>query len=824
MPLFNQATNLNTGRSSLTPSVTYYAGIKAPKAPDVTLPKANQSFNIDLSRIGDAMIAAKESETRLGLAAVEMEENLRNAERDRRLKIDLANLEQDREDARQDKRLAMEWQKAQLSAATSLEKLKYQKQSAAKDQTKALANLSLSSDRELREKYIDYTQGNLSELEWNSILNDKINKIAVNTGANVQDLYTVANSIGYKQGFGTTVQANVDEAKTLRNQQLTQDISIGGVLYPQASESDKAAYGAEFRESVQNTINMNRIIATSDEPVAVDMAKRILVNNQDKMIDSVMLRSMTDVYNNMRNTSNPVEFLEASKDFIAQDLSTNTGSDYGQLRRRVDAMFKSYGVDNTLKDITTWAEDNKKFSENAYNTYLTQYKQGVIKNSPMLRAAVAFGSDFIKGLPESRQEAFYSVMANQLIGNVQANTQWTDENGDKHLGWKWSGQIGPTQTFENQYVAEIADELGMTPVGAVYYLAQEGINNAPEALRNNKMMPQDGADLVDKTTRTLSGNPNPNLSNEGLNTDQVLTINENVLRACESGACTPEKLHQVSEAMPKGTQKDYTHDVELLWSGTYKLGRYLGGKENQTVFEQNMRYLNPDNLTKKEILTLLKKDASDIDASKWQLKNTIQWYTVKDDKVYIDYTQRGALKTGGKELQNKATLVRNDMVRAGLTPEEQVLQYKRYFPNMLSYNPGYGDSLLPEWMQDGLTVLQQATMEKGAKVDTQLASILSRAGKEEPEEAGEVEANAIDMVTKEPIYTVVAEPDEIKTTDGIQYGVKIDDGQITIDLGKDIFRTILPLDISEEELVANLKNSPEETVQKYNMEWARKTE
>lgn len=727
MPLFNQQTNLS-GRGNA-PSVTYYAGIKAPNAPDITLPKATGGFNIDLSRIGDAMIAAKESETKLGLAAVEMEQNLRNAERDRQLKINLATMEQDREDARQDKRLAMEWQKAQLSAATSLEKLKYQKQNAAKDQTKALANLSLSSDKELREKYIDYTNGKLNELEWNSILNDKINKIAVNTGANVQDLYTVANSIGYKQGFGSTMQANIDTEKTLRNQQLTQDISIGGVLSPQASESDKAAIGAEFREATQNTINMNRIIATSDSPMEVDMAKRILVNNQDKLIDTVMLRSMTDVYNQMRNTSNPVEFLEASKDYIAQDISSSTGSDYGQVRRRTDAMFKMYGVDNTLKDITTWAEDNKKFSENAYNTYLTQYKQGVIKDSPMLRAAVAFGSDFIKGLPLDRQEAFYSVMANNLIGNVQGNTQWTDENGDKHIGWKWSGQIGPTQTFENQYVSEIADELGMTPVGAVYYLAQEGIKNAPEALKNNRMMPQDGADLVDKTTRTLSGDPNQNLSNEGLSEDQTLKIQENVLRACESGVCTPEQIHQISEALPKGPQRDFVKDVEDTWSGAYKLGRYLGGRERSARFVQTMNYLNPDNLTKAEIKSMLGQKVSEEDANKWQLKNTIQWYTIKDGKVYIDYTQRGLITTGGKELQAKATFIRNVMTRAGLTPEEQVQQYKRYFPNLLSYDPGYGDSIVPDWMRDAYSILQQETIERGAKVDTQLASLLGKASR-----------------------------------------------------------------------------------------------
>lgn len=55
MPLYNQATTLNSGRGNFAPSVSYYAGIKAPDQPAIHLPKANAVFNIDLNSIGHAM-------------------------------------------------------------------------------------------------------------------------------------------------------------------------------------------------------------------------------------------------------------------------------------------------------------------------------------------------------------------------------------------------------------------------------------------------------------------------------------------------------------------------------------------------------------------------------------------------------------------------------------------------------------------------------------------------------------------------------------------------------------------------------------------------
>ena len=751
MPLNKQVTTLNSGRGNFAPSVSYYAGIKAPNQPSIHLPRQDASFNIDLSSIGNAMIAAKESETKLGLAAVEMEENLRNAERDRQFKLDLLKKEQAYEDARQDKKLAMDLQIAKLNNATELEKLKYSKSKAIKDQTKAMANLALSSDKELRQRYVDYANGNLGELEWSTLLNEKINSIAVNTGANVQDLYTMAAALDYKQGLGATIQANVDEEKTLRNNQLTQDISLGGTLNPQASESDKAAIGAEFRESVQNTVNMNRILSNPESTqMEKDMARRILNNNQDKLIDTYILRAMTDINNNMRNQNNPVEFLEASKDAVALTIANNTGSDYGQVRRRTDAMFKLYHIDGTLKDITDFAKDDSAYLNNAYSAFINQYRIGTLKDAPMLRAAVAFGSDFIKGLPESGQEAFYNVMANSLIGNIQKNYTWTDEAGTQHTGYRWIRRGNEPLSYDNMYVSELADELGMTPMGAVYYLASESMKEAPTSLRTHKMMPEDGNTLLQNTVMTLSGNPNKDLSAAGMTPEQVLAVQNNIDTCVQSGNGTPQQIHAFSETLPEPYKTSARH-LENKWSGAAKLGRFLGGGKDAAYFYESVQYMNPVNLTLAEIKSALGKSVTEKDKNSLQLKNTQSFYTIKDGRVYIDFTQQGFLiRTGTEELQKRATYVRHQLERAGLTVEEQVDFYDRFYPNMTNVDPRAGD-ILPIWLQDAFSIMQDYTIGRGAVIDTQFASWLDNKNKEW------LNKNASDTMTADEAFNAMAE-------------------------------------------------------------------
>lgn len=93
MSIFNQQTNLSA-RGNFAPGVSYYAGIKAPRAPNVSLPKANASFNIDLSRIGDAMIQASRDkrDTDIAIAKIDaVNKEKAAAAAEKQLKIDMSN-------------------------------------------------------------------------------------------------------------------------------------------------------------------------------------------------------------------------------------------------------------------------------------------------------------------------------------------------------------------------------------------------------------------------------------------------------------------------------------------------------------------------------------------------------------------------------------------------------------------------------------------------------------------------------------------------------------------------------------------------------------
>lgn len=819
MPLFNQATNLQ-GRGNFAPGVTYYAGIKAPDQPHVHLPKQDAHFNIDLSRIGDAMIAAKEAEMKLGIAALESEQSMREAEKDRQLKLDLYKMEDARARELKDKELAMNWQIANLKNDTELLRLQKEKQNSLKDQTKSLANLALAKDTELRDWYVDWSNGKMDQLDWEARLNNKITTIATNTGANIQDLYTAAGSMGYKVGMGSVAQGVVDTEKTIREQQLTQDITIGGILSPQASESEKATIGAQFRENAQFVIDMNRILADPNSTqMEKDMAKRVLERNQDNMIDTVMLRAMTDVNNNMRDSKNPVEFLEASKDVIASDIASNTGSDYGQVRRRTDAMFKMHGVDKTLTDITTWAENNSKYSKNAYDTYMSQYKMGEIKNSPMLRAAVAFGPEFIRGLSPELQEAVYGTMSYSLIGTVQPNYSWTDTKGNEHKGWRWNSIDYPSQTFENDYIAQVADEMGLTPEGAVYWLSAKAIKETPQALMSDRMMPEDGLNVTRKALMNATGNPNSDLNLYGLTAKQASEIDNNISTCVDANNCTPQQIHRVSEALPE-PQKTAVKNYENIMSASYKLGKYIGGADDSARFHEMANYLNPDNINLEVIKNIIGSSVNPGDKNRLQLKNTVQYYTIKDGRVYIDYSQQGSLKTGNEELAKAATYVRRTLETAGLNTEEQVAWYKQHYPNMV-----YVDQVDKSILTDAFSYFQDKTIGAGARTDTQFASWLDKKNKEflEGNRYGELQTEKEETEpTNIWIDTSTGKPGNIKRTpredwrddtwNEIPYSYSWNGDFLNIQFGDDLL--VVKTSASPEQVLEDYTNDPE-TLKEY---------
>lgn len=853
MPLYQNATNLQ-GRGNFAPGVSYYAGIKAPTPAAPRIEKGSYNFNIDLAPIGNAMIAAKDSETKLAMSAMEMEQNQRNADLDRQLRLDIANMEDARmRDINRDK-LAMDWQIAELNNATELEKLKYTKSKDAKDQTKALARLALSRDEELRDKYIDRVNGSVSELEYNTFLNKKINEISTATGSDPQDLYTVAASIGYTQGFGNELKAQEETAKKIREQQLTDDIALGGILNPSATAADKAATGAAFRQDLNNTSNLYKIANnTTGEygPTAQAMGQRLFEQSADNLVTMSALNTMRTVQNNIPHSSNPTAFVETSKQALTDFLSQQTGVSYNDMRRRVDAVYALENVEGTLTNTLNMAQDNAQFQANVYNAYLNQSRFGAIKNSPMLRASVMFGNEYVAGLEGEERDAIYQVMGSHLIGNVTENYEWVDSDGEKHRGWRWQTAYGDDRKFENAEVDFISEKLGFSsPVAAVYWLAGQAMNAAADGIKKNTVLEEDASNVVNNAVSTISGNPNIDHSYNGLTPEQRVTISNNIHSACKTGTCDLTRLHTMSNNMQEGPRKQGIIDIENYLSGVYLLGEYLGGGSKKLKFQQAVEYISPNNLTLKEFNEAIGKPVEAGDDNSFKLKKSVQWYTIgKDGNVYIDFTERGLITSGEKQRQFASTYVRNTMKRAKLNTDQQVAVYKRYYPDMLPYDPGYGDGMLPSWMRDAYSIMQQETVENGAALDTQFASYVSKMADKtattEPvieqekiptaeeafemymnrrsseENKNEVEANGINMLTKEAEHIRSVEGWEDKSVDGIKYKTYTEDGVLHILIGNDTFAFEFPLNKTEEELVADLKNNPKETVETLNGSWSR---
>ena len=92
MPLYNQVTSLQS-QGRFAPGVQYYAGVKAPRRNDFKLPKADSSFNIDLSRIGDALLRVEELKYDAEQKQLAREDRIRELEfEDKRIR-ELADLD-----------------------------------------------------------------------------------------------------------------------------------------------------------------------------------------------------------------------------------------------------------------------------------------------------------------------------------------------------------------------------------------------------------------------------------------------------------------------------------------------------------------------------------------------------------------------------------------------------------------------------------------------------------------------------------------------------------------------------------------------------------
>ena len=753
MPLYNRQTKLQ-GRGNFAPGVEYYAGIKAPIPSAPSLPKSEAVFNIDLSRIGDAMIAAKDSETKLGIAAIEMEQNMRNAEKDRQLKLDIANMEDARTREMKDKDLAMQWQIASMKNATEREKMQQTKETSLKDQSKYYAQMELSTDEELRNWYIDRSSKKMSSMEWETKLNKKINEVALKyPGVSLQDLYTYAGSMGMKTGIGSDIQNSIEEEKKLKEKNWEIVYNVGDKMTPNATTAEeKYKRGLEFLNSYDE---VNKVIAWENTPGTTDYEKATLNDiknkNLDNQINSLVIPKLRQVEQELPRQEDPIAFWQATKMAIANELKSMYPTiSPSEINTRLDILSANEGLDRTFENVKQYSKDNSEYAEQTLKYLKNSHNIDIMKKgNDIQRAAVAQnGMPFFTALPARTQEFLAETTLAETIGDLSDNFKWTDEKGQEQTGWKYTNTKGYTAYITDAEAYKYQQEHGFTnPRAAVYDYFSKAIKGISKSVENNSMLPADAETATKKVYSTLTGNPKLDNNFGWMNDPDYYQYSENIKRCVDSNKCTVNDLKAIADEVAKKKNIEPDYNLALQHSAVYKLGK-AGIKDAD--FKQKANDMNPINLTGHDIALMTGHTEEEYQKNKsmWdniRIKDTQMYYqTDKAGNIVIDYTQNGWFHVGTETLRDRRNDVASVLIKY-LSPEEQLAWYKAEFGNLVEKKDANAS-----WLKDFVTFLQDETIGTLAKADTAALSVVADLANSVGLDAKNIQEISSDLVQVSP--------------------------------------------------------------------------
>lgn len=755
MPLYNQATNLQ-GRGNFAPGVKYYAGIKAPKQPDVTLPKATGGFNIDLSQIGNAMIAAKESETKLGMAAIEMEQDLQQAEKERQFRLELTKMEQEGQDRRLDKELATRWQIESMKNDTELLKIKKQKEAEEKDYRLEQAGDELIRNEKLKQAYIDYQNDPSSnELNFQLVRNEVLADIARKHNVKVSNLQTIANN-AYSYGSGINYELAKTESKKYQEEGFNVTKSIAQTAFPDLYSNNPEA-------AMQSATNLQTSIAAvkqwkqieaengNDNPHISAWARNQIDSNIKNIALETILDNMKATKNAIRNVEDPAIFVDRQKAIATQSIASITGLSTGEVRPIVDGVYATSNIDATINDIYTRSEGSSKLQDNLFNAAIKSGRREMLENgSAPLQAMITLGNlPVFNALPKVTQENVALIVASELFGSTRP---YADEDGTR-------GQIF---TYRNQSIKltdaelnDISQQLGLDikkpdQVALIYGSQMLKNNRLNSQISNEEISYKDAGEVWHNTVRLATGNNDPDLKLYNVSVNDLDQLQKNVMNNCNVDKICPVENILKSIPYKKGTPE---YDDALTIGNSLMATRRLGTFYNETQMtkiNQDLNYVShPVNITGKDVAKFKGEDYNK-DPDKWDnysLKDTVISYKIDGDIVKLNYYQNGWFKTGGTELGKKLDNLEQVMSNAKVPVEEQVAYYKKMIPNIVE------DSTVEKSITREIgTKAQEFTLDTAAKADTKLASSLA---------GSEIGDDFIEYATEE----LVKSAEEINTKD-----------------------------------------------------------
>lgn len=788
MPLQKKATTLSSGRGNFAPSVTYYAGIKAPNQPAVHLPRQDASFNIDLRPIGDAIIRTQELEIKKQDAEAERAFRQSLADQEDKRYRDIEALRDARErdfhtdDYNQKQRqLEIDEYNALSNYDIELRKLLREEEKdkieSVTDNDKKLSNsLMNEADIYIRKAQLrtqqdpSYTREMAQDDVYNYVTSLQSNYPEYIDQAKMSD--TISR---YGFGFGgnkeAAEKAQFNEANALENQYQAAKEQIPGLRNRPDAQARKM-----YQDTIAQIDAYQKYKKIIDNPYTSLQQKEIAFSDMKNAgINMARLGTLNKIYEFATKEVRSGDYtnytaLETSlRNSVVNSLASSV--EYKDAQDYYDIAKERMGVNAFLESYNQYHKTNAEVTDNITTDMLNTINGEYLFTIPAWRVYKALGGN-VNSIVQT-DPLFARNLGNQVLSIVKSNGVTYNENTKTYTYQNKEYTI--TDVLEAQRLYGVSD-----PYAAVTLAAVAEAKNMPT-------MVEQGLATDDNV-------------NDSIDTEFSLVTKPGQISTAEDATTVLNNLRS------SGFREN------LLWC------RKRTGTKDGTRF--CMTAIGLEKQLNDSLLTDYTRALSNTKSS-FGLPDTIGIKLTNGNGIELGFIDnRINISDDNFKVLNRV-VNRLNSSHSDVSQDAKIAHLRLFdgLKNIPVLDSSYTGPFITK------PAVEQKMMGKVFETDKKISQVYSEVTNklEDTKESGEIKANAIDMVTKKPIYTVVAKPDEIKTTDGIQYGVKINEGQITIDLGKDIFRTSLPLDISEEELVANLKNNPEETVQRYDMEWARKT-
>lgn len=389
MPLYNRVTSLQS-QGRFAPGVQYYAGVKAPRRNDFTLPKADASFNIDLSKIGDALLRVEELKYDAEQKQLAREDRIRELEfEDKRLR-DLADLDrQYKYDA-----LGVTREGNYLDFAAAMARLQQDKEKSGKD----LAGYNMLQEGLVALNKERDQKGGAASM-YSARAEQLYNTARNYTGYSNWDV-AKAEAIMENYGYGSKAiaKSREEEEYNIRAQKEKQfQTAYDSSNYLQALEPSKARALYDITDNqIQTYLSYRSVTENPDSTEEEKLAAR------DNMIKSGVALSKLGIYDYIYNVAtsskipqNPVE--------LKTTIRQNAIERASQLMGRNDAIFtvdkamQDLGLNQFVQQASEAIKDNKEIGENLIVSMTTDDRLNLM-NVPLYRQFVALTPGMQQGI------------------------------------------------------------------------------------------------------------------------------------------------------------------------------------------------------------------------------------------------------------------------------------------------------------------------------------------------------------------------------------------------------------------------------------------